>query len=65
MHVQIVSATRGDAGEISDPALATRDNLGDVREEELREACRILGIAEPMFFDYGDGQVTAADLQYA
>jgi LmbE family N-acetylglucosaminyl deacetylase len=61
VHVQVVSATRGDAGEISDPALATRDNLGDVREEELREACRILGIADPMFFDYGDGQVAAAD----
>lgn len=61
VHVQIVTATRGDAGEISDPALATRDNLAKVREGELREACGLLGIAEPIFLDYRDGKVADAD----
>ena len=39
----LVCATRGEAGEISDPSLATRENLGQVREQELRLACLIIG----------------------
>ena len=61
VRVQLLMATRGDAGEISDPALATRDNLAEVREHELREACRLLGIAEPLFLDYQDGRVAEED----
>ena len=34
----IVSATRGERGQIRDPAAATRRTLGAVREEELRAA---------------------------
>ena len=60
VHVQLLVATRGDAGQISDPAFATPETLAEVREGELREACRLLGIAEPVFLDYRDGAVAEA-----
>ena len=59
--VHVLCATRGDAGEISDPALATPDTLGAVREEEMRDACRLLGFAEPIFLDHRDGALANAD----
>jgi mycothiol S-conjugate amidase len=36
--VAVVCATRGEAGEIADPSLATKETLGAVREGELRHA---------------------------
>ena len=54
VRVSLVCATRGEAGEISHPDLATRDNLGDVREEELRAASKILGIQDLIILDYRD-----------
>lgn len=59
--VAVVSATRGEAGEIADPALATRENLGQVRERELRAACAAVGVSDVSFLDYIDGQLAAAD----
>ena len=61
----LVCATRGEAGEISDPGLATRETLGRVREQELREACRIMGIEELAFLDYYDGRLADADAEEA
>ncbi len=52
--VFLVCATRGEVGEISDPALATPATLGQVREQELRSSCRVLGIHEPILLDYRD-----------
>lgn len=40
----VLCLTRGEQGPIADPALATRETLPDVREAELRAACRILGV---------------------
>ena len=57
----VVCATRGEVGEIADQALATPANLGEVREKELREACRTLGVKEVVFLDYVDGQLENAD----
>jgi LmbE family N-acetylglucosaminyl deacetylase len=54
VRVVLVCATRGEAGEISDPGLATAEHLGQVREQELRCACRSLGIEETFFLDYRD-----------
>ena len=59
--VHVLSATRGDAGEIADPSLATPETLGAVREGELRAACRLLGFAEPILLDYGDGRLAGED----
>jgi len=52
--VTLISATRGEEGEIADPALATPENLGDVREGELRNAAAILGITDVRFLDFRD-----------
>jgi len=54
IRVVLVCATRGEAGEISDPSLATPANLGQVREQELRCAAENMGVAELIFLDYGD-----------
>lgn len=54
VRVALVCATRGEAGEISDPKLATPEKLGQVREEELRCACQRLGIDGLHFLDYRD-----------
>jgi LmbE family N-acetylglucosaminyl deacetylase len=55
--VYLVTATRGEAGEIADPTLATKANLPQVREQELRCACQVYGIHPPFFLDYVDGQL--------
>ena len=56
--VYLVTATRGEAGQIALPALATPANLPAVRERELRCACQTYGIHPPIFLDYVDGQLT-------
>jgi LmbE family N-acetylglucosaminyl deacetylase len=50
----LVCATRGEVGEISDPALATPENLGQVREQELRDAAAVLDVPHVWFLDYRD-----------
>lgn len=59
--VAIVCATRGEEGEIADPALATPENLGAVREGELRRACAAVGVTDVSFLDYRDGHLSEAD----
>jgi LmbE family N-acetylglucosaminyl deacetylase len=54
VHISLICATSGEAGEISDPSLATPDNLGAVREAELRCACEIIGINELHLLGYCD-----------
>jgi LmbE family N-acetylglucosaminyl deacetylase len=54
-QVYLVTATRGEAGEIVVPDLTTPANLPLVREHELRCACEIYGIHPPRFLDYPDG----------
>lgn len=53
-NIKLVCATRGEVGEISDPALATPDTLGEVREQELIRACKVLGVTDIEFLDYKD-----------
>jgi LmbE family N-acetylglucosaminyl deacetylase len=55
--VHLVTATRGEAGQIVAPGVATPANLPQVREQELRCACATLGIHPPHFLDYVDGQL--------
>jgi LmbE family N-acetylglucosaminyl deacetylase len=56
--VYVVTATRGESGQISEPDLATPAGLPEVREQELRCACRTYGVHPPIFMDYVDGQLT-------
>jgi LmbE family N-acetylglucosaminyl deacetylase len=53
-YVEWVVATRGEAGEISDPALATPETLGQVREGEMRCSAQTLGMADVTFLGYRD-----------
>ncbi len=53
-HVVLVCATRGEEGEISDPSLATPENLATVREDEMRCAANTIGADELIFLDYRD-----------
>ncbi|ETW92317.1 MAG: hypothetical protein ETSY2_53765, partial [Candidatus Entotheonella gemina] len=60
-HILIVSATRGEAGQIRDTQVATRATLGQTRALELRHACERLGVSQVMCFDYGDGKLMSVD----
>jgi LmbE family N-acetylglucosaminyl deacetylase len=59
--VAIVCATRGEEGKIADPALATPENLGQVREQELRTAMAAVGVSDVVFLDYIDGHLAEAN----
>jgi N-acetylglucosamine malate deacetylase 2 len=46
-HITLVCATRGEMGRrLGTPPIATRETLPILRERELREACKALGIAD-------------------
>jgi len=52
--VYLVCATRGEVGDIADPSLARKENLGHVREMELRCAAQEMGVTNVFFLDYRD-----------
>jgi LmbE family N-acetylglucosaminyl deacetylase len=55
-EVQVILATSGEAGMIADPSLATRENLGQVREGESRASYAALGVTpQQHFLRYPDG----------
>jgi LmbE family N-acetylglucosaminyl deacetylase len=60
-EAMIVCATRGEAGQIRDASVATRRSLGAVREAELREACKRLGVQHVAFLDHIDGTLAGLD----
>ena len=66
-RVYVACATRGDGvdAKISDPSLATRATLGEVRSAELACACERLGINPPIFLGYQDGEVDKVPLEDA
>ena len=57
-EAMVFSATRGEAGQIQDAHAATRQTLGAVREQELREACARLGVERVECLDYSDGRLS-------
>ena len=59
--VQVLIATRGQAGSRGNPPLCAPEELPAMRENELRCACSALGIQPPLLLDYQDGQLTEAD----
>jgi len=58
VRVQTLTATRGGGGSCGDPPLCKREELAGVREQELRCACRALGIKPPRLLDYRDGTLS-------
>ena len=64
-HVSLICATLGEAGEITDPSLVKREELAQVREQELRAACRVMGIQDLFIFGYRDsGMAGSPDNQH-
>jgi len=62
--VVVVSATRGEMGRrMGKPPKLTRESMPRIREEELRDACRRLGIEAPRFLDIRDKTVEFADAE--
>ena len=52
--VTVISATRGEAGESAIADLDDPERLGVVRERELREAMRQIGVSDVRLLDYRD-----------
>jgi len=53
-RVVLVTATRGELGEIPDDLVDKGESLADRRKAELTEACRILGVGRQVYLDYLD-----------
>jgi LmbE family N-acetylglucosaminyl deacetylase len=60
-EIMVVSATRGQAGQIRDSRIATRRTLGAVREQELHLSSARLGVRHSVCWDYGDGMLQSLD----
>lgn len=65
VQVQVLTATRGEAGLCGDPPLCTSEELPAVREQELRSACTTLGIRPPCLLNYLDGTLAEVDEEEA
>lgn len=52
-QVVLISATRGEVGENLLPQ-PTGENLAEIRERELTDACQAIGIPQPLFLGYRD-----------
>ena len=61
VRVQVLTATRGEAGSCGDPPLCRPEELSAVREQELRCACVALGIEPPCLLDFRDGALAEVD----
>ncbi|HEY8347586.1 MAG TPA: bacillithiol biosynthesis deacetylase BshB2 [Symbiobacteriaceae bacterium] len=60
--VTYVCATRGEQGRnMGMPIIATRESMPVLREQELREACRILGIRDLRLLGYRDKTLEFVD----
>ena len=59
-EIMVVSATRGQAGQIRDAAAGRRRTIAAVREAELRLACERLGITKVRCLDHVDGTLADA-----
>jgi LmbE family N-acetylglucosaminyl deacetylase len=57
-EVHYLSATRGEGGEMGDPQLCERSELGQVREKELLCAVKALGGASLSFLEFKDPVVS-------
>lgn len=62
--VHYLCATRGEGGEVGEPPLCTQDELGGVREGEMRCAVQALGGKSASFLDYVDPLIGVNDALY-
>jgi LmbE family N-acetylglucosaminyl deacetylase len=59
-RVVLACATLGDKGKCGEPALCRQEELGTVRERELRDAACVLDISEIHLLGYNDKELAAA-----
>lgn len=57
----VISATKGQAGQINDTRVATRATLGKIREQELHKSCDQLNVQHVECWNYMDGALKDAD----
>lgn len=57
VRMHYLCATRGEGGEVGEPPLCEHDKLGQVREEELKCAVKVMGGESVDFLDYVDPRV--------
>jgi LmbE family N-acetylglucosaminyl deacetylase len=58
----LVYATRGEVGETTDDSVLTApENLGEIHEEEMREAANVLNVQHLWFLDYRDSGMPGTD----
>jgi LmbE family N-acetylglucosaminyl deacetylase len=62
--IALLMATRGEHGTSSHPSIATPEMLGQVREQETREAAALLGIDEVAFLGLKDGAVSEVGFEH-
>jgi N-acetylglucosamine malate deacetylase 2 len=62
--VHILLTTRGEGGELGEPPLCARDELGQVREREARAAAAALGVSGVHFLSFCDPVVGPEDTLY-
>ncbi|HXQ60843.1 MAG TPA: PIG-L family deacetylase [Acidimicrobiales bacterium] len=60
-RVVLVTATRGELGEVPDGLLAPGETLADRRAVELEAACEVLGVARHVYLGYGDSGMEGED----
>lgn len=70
VETSLVVATRGDRGKyrghaVGSPEHPGRERLAQMREQELRGACAVLGIRDLSILDYDDQQLDAAEVRPA
>lgn len=63
-EVHVLWTTRGEGGEMGDPPLTTRDQLGAVREAEARAAATALGVQHVHFLPFIDPVVGTEETLY-
>lgn len=61
IEITLVCATRGEAGSINPLIDVARESLGDVREAEVRQAARVLGIRGVVVLHHKDGLLPWTD----
>lgn len=59
--VSLVVATRGEEGSCGEPPLCAPEELPQLREQELRAACVILGVTDLEILNYRDGSLMTVD----
>ncbi|HUG01460.1 MAG TPA: PIG-L family deacetylase [Longimicrobiales bacterium] len=62
VETHVLAATRGERGRYGDGSMHPgEEELGRIREAELRAAAEVLGVGEVCFLDYLDGELDRAD----